>query len=74
MQHVKGAVRFCQMPRFWRFLSATGDAVTSEAEAAVALRRRCGIGSRSELKTNSDAIKRYNALIKQFNNYCIRHK
>lgn len=73
-QLVKGAVRFCQMPRFWQFLSRTGDTVTNEAEAAVALRRRCGIASRSELNTNTEAQSRYTDLIFQFNRYCIRHK
>lgn len=73
-QLVKGAVRFCLMPRFWQFLSHTGDTVTNEAEAAIALRRRCGIASRRELNTSPEAQERYADLIFQFNRYCMRHK
>jgi len=71
MQLVKGAVRFCQKPLFWEFLSAkTGDIVTSQEEAAQVLRQLCGVRSRAALANDEAAMSRYIELVKDFNGFC----
>ena len=70
MRYTQGAARLCQRPNFQRFLAwLTNQAVQDANQAAVALRTQCQIQSRRELNTNPEAGKRYQQLIRQFNDW-----
>lgn len=68
--YVLGAVRFCQNPKFFKFLeSKLSEPVADKSSAADGLRRLCGIGSRAELATNPRARDVYKSLICEFSQY-----
>lgn len=58
---VKQAGVLCHDQGFWKFLGVEG-----EASAAVAVRHRCGVGSRAELSANAAAAGRWRDLVAEY--------
>lgn len=68
MDLTQGSAILCQKPRFQDFLSImVGYPVTNADEAARVVREHCGVFSRREFNTNTQAGMLYKQLIESFN-------
>jgi hypothetical protein len=64
---VRSAAMLCRNPRFWTFLSDTGQTFEeSEAVATTWLKQELEITSRAELSTNQEAARRLKFILKEF--------
>jgi hypothetical protein len=64
---VRSSAILCRDPNFWKFLVETSQAFDASEETATAwLKQELGIESRTELKTNKEAIAQYKFIFKEF--------
>ena len=64
---VRSSAILCRDPNFWKFLVETSQDFDASEETATAwLKQELGIESRTELKTNKEAIAQYKFIFKEF--------
>jgi hypothetical protein len=64
---VRSAALLCRNPKFWHFLSQTGQTFDESEEVATTwLKQELQIASRAELKTNQEAARRMKFILKEF--------
>ena len=60
------AALLCKDPMFWRFLEANGIGGINEDEAAIYIRSKCDVESRSEIRPNTQAGNRFDLIQSAF--------
>tara|TARA_Y100001972_G_scaffold109094_1_gene139687 strand:+ start:121 stop:570 length:450 start_codon:yes stop_codon:yes gene_type:complete len=70
----KSAIMVCKEKSFWSYLDDNSHfgletSINSEEGCAKQLRDRLGISSRSELKTNNDALNRFENMLLDYRDY-----
>ena len=70
----KSAIMLCKEKSFWSYLDENSHfgletSINSEEGCAKQLRDRLGISSRSELKTNNDALNRFENMLMDYRDY-----
>tara|TARA_R100001079_G_C4425122_1_gene141536 strand:- start:761 stop:1159 length:399 start_codon:yes stop_codon:yes gene_type:complete len=70
----KSAIMVCKEKSFWSYLDENSHfgletSINSEEGCAKQLRDRLGISSRSELKTNNDALNRFENMLMDYRDY-----
>ena len=70
----KSAIMVCKEKSFWSYLDDNSHfgletSINSEEGCAKQLRDRLGISSRSELKTNNDALNRFENMLMDYRDY-----
>jgi len=64
---VRSSAILCRDPGFWKFLVDTNQVFDASEETATAwLKQELNIESRTELKTNKEAISQYKFIFKEF--------